>query len=254
MTATDTLTASLEDYLEAIFQIISEKEAVRPKDIARRLSVSNSSVTGALRSLAERRLINYAPYDIITLTSEGKTVARDVARRHEILRDFFVNVLAIEPSDADIAACKMEHSIPRSILNRFVQFAEFTEVCPRGGEKWISGFGHYCDQGGARENCEVCVSVTLEEVRQRREKEKDRDRSADPITLDELKPGRKGRVLKTSLRGEAGKGILELGITPGAVVEVERIARSGEPIEIKVKGYHLSLRKDDAEGIEIEAL
>jgi len=73
MILTDTLTASLEDYLEAIFQIIAEKQAVRPKDIARRLKVSNASVTGALRSLAEKKLINYAPYDVISLTTDGKT-------------------------------------------------------------------------------------------------------------------------------------------------------------------------------------
>ena len=45
-----------------------------------------------------------------------------------------------------------------------------------------------------------------------------------------------------------------MGVTPGSVVEVERIAPLGDPIDIKVKGYHLSLRKEEAEGIEIEAL
>ena len=45
-----------------------------------------------------------------------------------------------------------------------------------------------------------------------------------------------------------------MGVTPGAVVEVERVAPLGDPIDIKVKGYHLSLRKDEAAGIEIEAL
>jgi len=84
MTLTDTLTASLEDYLEAIFHIIAEKQAVRPKDIAKRLKVSNSSVTGALRSLADKELINYAPYDVISLTPSGETAAKDVIRRHEL--------------------------------------------------------------------------------------------------------------------------------------------------------------------------
>ena len=50
------LTASLEDYLETIYLIISEKEAVRPKDIAKRLDVSNASVTGALKTLADKNL------------------------------------------------------------------------------------------------------------------------------------------------------------------------------------------------------
>ncbi|MBE0559073.1 MAG: metal-dependent transcriptional regulator, partial [Proteobacteria bacterium] len=104
------LTASLEDYLEAIFHIIAEKQAVRAKDIARRLKVSSPSVTGALRSLADKELITYAPYDVISLTPKGKAVARDVVRRHEVLRDFFVKLFSVEESAAEDAACRMEHS------------------------------------------------------------------------------------------------------------------------------------------------
>ena len=169
MAMTDTLTASLEDYLEAIYHIITDKQAVRPKDIARRLKVTNSSVTGALRSLADKELINYTPYDVITLTPFGKVAAKDVIRRHEVLRDFFVKVLTVEEADADKAACQMEHSIPKVILERFIQFAEFVEVCSRACAQWIAGFGYHCDQGETQENCEKCVSVIFEEVRQRRQ-------------------------------------------------------------------------------------
>jgi Fe2+ transport system protein FeoA len=45
-----------------------------------------------------------------------------------------------------------------------------------------------------------------------------------------------------------------MGVIPGSVVEIERIAPLGDPIDIKVKGYHLSLRKEDAEKIEVETL
>jgi DtxR family Mn-dependent transcriptional regulator len=252
MTLTDTLTASLEDYLEAIFHIIAEKQAVRPKDIAKRLKVANSSVTGALRSLADKELINYAPYDVISLTLTGKAAAKDVVRRHEVLRDFFVKVLAVEETDADKAACQMEHSIPKFILERFIRFAEFVEVCPRGGAKWIAGFGYHCDHGDTQENCEKCISVTLEEVIQRRQQ--GGRKTMTIMKLKDLKPGQKAKVLKIIARGETNRRIVEMGVTSGAVVEVERVAPLGDPIDIKVKGYHLSLRKDEAAGIEIEAL
>ncbi len=252
MTGADTLTASLEDYLEAIFHIIAEKQAVRPKDIARRLNVSNASVTGALRALSEKDLINYAPYDVITLTPTGTSAATDVVRRHEVLKDFFVNVLAVKEHDADEAACLMEHSIPRIILERFIQFAEFIEVCPRGGAKWVAGFRHHCDHDGAQKNCETCVATTLNDIQQRRQHGGQKTMTA--VTLKDLKPGQRGRVTKVSARGETGKRIVEMGVTPGAVVEVERIAPLGDPIDIKVKGYHLSLRKQDAQGIAVEVL
>jgi DtxR family Mn-dependent transcriptional regulator len=252
MTFSNTLTASLEDYLEVIFHIIAEKEAVRPKDIAKRLKVTNASVTGALRSLAEKELINYAPYDVISLTPTGKTAAKDVIRRHEVLRDFFVNVLAVEEHEADNAACKMEHSIPKIILERFIKFAEFVEVCPRGGSKWIAGFAYHCDHDDTQENCERCISTTLEKVKKRRNQ--GGQKSMTLVKLKDLEPGQKGKVFKINVPGETNKRIIEMGVTTGAVVEVERVAPLGDPIDIKVKGYHLSLRKDEAGDIDIELL
>ena len=56
-------------------------------------------------------MINYAPYDVITLTNEGRMAAMDVLRRHELLKDFLVKVLGISVEEADKAACAMEHGI-----------------------------------------------------------------------------------------------------------------------------------------------
>ena len=248
----EALSASLEDYLEAIFHITAQKQAARAKDIAKRLKVSGSSVTGALRSLAKRGLINYAPYDIITLTTEGQRVAEDVTRRHEVLRDFFVKVLAVGDREADQAACRMEHSIPREILERFVQFAEFVEVCPRGGYKWVAGFGYHCDHGSVQESCERCIARSLVEVKTKKAPEG--GKSVTAVNLKDLRPGEKGTVLKVVGRGGSKQRIVEMGMIPGTLVEVERVAPLGDPIEVKMRGYHLSLRKEDAAGIEVKVV
>ena len=137
------LSASLEDYLEAIYHLIAEKRAARVKDISKRLKVNYSSVTGALKALSERKLVHYTPYELVTLTRKGEVLAKDVIRRHEVLRDFFTKVLAVEEKHADEAACKMEHAVSPKILERFVEFVEFVETCPRGGNKWIKGFGYH---------------------------------------------------------------------------------------------------------------
>ena len=118
----EVLSESLEDYMEAIFHIEAKKHAARAKDIADRLQVSSSSVTGALRLLSEKGLVNYAPYDIITLTSKGKEIAEDVVRRHRTLRNFFVNILAVDELEAEEAACKMEHGVPTMVLDRITRF------------------------------------------------------------------------------------------------------------------------------------
>lgn len=249
---TDALTSSMEDYLEAIFQIIADKQAVKPRDIARRLKVSAASVTGALRALADKELINYAPYDVISLTASGKAAARDVIRRHEVLRDFFVKVLAVDYAEADQAACQMEHSITVALLDRFIQFAEFVETCPRGGSELIAGFGYRCDYKSDLEYCERCILTTLKEVHRRQHQGETKNMAK--LKLKDLKPGQKGKVLRILSHGETGKRITEMGVTRGSIVEVERVAPLGDPIDIKIKGYHLSLRKEEADGIEVEAL
>lgn len=165
MVATEALSSSLEDYLEAIFQIIRLKQAVRAKDIARRLGVSSSSVTGALHSLADRKLVNYAPYDVITLTDEGRAIAKDVTRRHEVLRDFFIKVLSVDADEADEAACGMEHSVQPNLLERLILFAEFVDSCPRLGLQWMDGFGYHCNNGVKRDSCERCIAMALAEAK-----------------------------------------------------------------------------------------
>lgn len=249
---TDALTASLEDYLEAIFHIASDRQAVKPRDIARRLKVSYASVTGALRSLAQKKLVNYAPYDLITLTPAGAEAAKDVVRRHEVLHDFLVDILAVDDTQAGDAACRMEHSIPRAIMDRLIQFVEFVQTCPRGGSTWVQGFSYHCDHDSARENCEKCIVSCLEETR-KRARRGGKDQMV-LLKLKDMKPGQKCRVIKVRGKGETNRRILEKGVTPGSVVELERIAPPGDPIDVKVKGYHLSLRKDEAEGIDVEAI
>ena len=71
----DKLSASLEDYLEAIYNLAAEFNVVRSKNIAELLGVSKSSVTGAMRVLKKRGLANYKPYDCITLTESGQAAA-----------------------------------------------------------------------------------------------------------------------------------------------------------------------------------
>ncbi len=162
MKETKSLTASQEDYLEAIFHISAEKMAARAKDISVYLDVRASSVTGALRILSKLGLVNYAPYDLITLTDSGRVAAEDIVGRHTALEHFLVHVLGVDTKEADDAACKMEHSVPKSIIERFVKYAEYVEKCPKGGITWESGFGYFCRNGCEDEECSACSLVPPE--------------------------------------------------------------------------------------------
>ncbi len=134
------LSPSQEDYLEAILRLSDESGAARPGDIAARMSVSRPSVTTALRSLAKRKLVNYEPYHIVTLTDEGRNLADRVSRRHRILRTFLVDVLGIDPAEAEANACRMEHEIDRAVLDRLDRFVDYMTVASPRGRQAVRGF------------------------------------------------------------------------------------------------------------------
>lgn len=250
MMAYQEVSASLEDYLEAIFHIVAQKRVARPKDISRRLKVNSSSVTGALRSLSERGLVHYEPYDVVTLTAEGEWLAEGVVRRHQTLHDFFVRVLKVDEGEAEACACKMEHELPPTILERLIDFIEFVKNCPKWETDWVNGFGYHCESGTAHENCERCLSLTLEGLRETMATNDNGGRAV--LTLQDLKPGQRGKVIKVRPAGETGRRLVEMGVTPGTMIELERVAPLGDPIDVKVKGYHLSLRKEEAANILVE--
>jgi len=166
------LSASLEDYMEAIFHVERQKHAARAKDIADRLQVSSASVTGALRLLAEKELINYAPYDIVTLTSKGRKVARNVVNRHEVLRDFFVKILGVDGDEAEAAACKMEHGVSQGILDRMTQFVTFLDNCPRGRHTWHESTGSFCAHGENPALCKQCLQDCVKSMQTNAEAQK----------------------------------------------------------------------------------
>jgi DtxR family Mn-dependent transcriptional regulator len=247
--AIENLTASLEDYIKAIATISAEKKAARAKDISQRLGVNMSSVTGALHALADKGLVNYAPYELITLTETGEEVAREVVRKHEGIRDFLVKVLAVDEETAEVDACAMEHAVSPAVLERLIQFVDYLEVCPRIGRNWAEEFGYYCEHPDQEDDCERCLTMSLEDIRARK------DRLTEGfVSLNSLTPGAKAKVVKVNGTGETRRRIVDMGFTPGTLIEIERVAPLGDPMEVKVKGYHLSLRMDEARTIAVEPL
>ena len=70
--------------------------------------------------------------------------------------------------------------------------------------------------------------------------------------LNELKPREKGKIVKVSGGGKIGRRLLDMGLVSGSEVEMERVAPLGDPVEVKIKGYHLSLRREEAINIRVE--
>ena len=95
--------------------------------IASALNVKKASVTGALNVLAEKKLVNYAPYSQITLTIEGEKIAKKIVEKHEKIAQFFVEVLSADKQEAVELACKMEHIVPDKIFENMVKLTEYVK-------------------------------------------------------------------------------------------------------------------------------
>ncbi len=118
------ISPKLEDYLEVIFNLMAENRVARVRDIAREMGVQMPSVTGALKHLAEHGLVNYRPYEYVTLTTAGVRIARGMIRRHDILKRFLVEILRLPDEVAERDACGMEHALSEESLDRLMEFLE----------------------------------------------------------------------------------------------------------------------------------
>ncbi len=72
------------------------------------------------------------------------------------------------------------------------------------------------------------------------------------MNLAELKPGEKGRIVSIGSMGPMKRRLMDMGLLVGEEVRVEKVAPLGDPIEVRIKSYSLSLRKQEANGIGVE--
>lgn len=71
-------------------------------------------------------------------------------------------------------------------------------------------------------------------------------------TLKNLEPGESGKIIMIKAKGALRRRLMDMGLIKGTEVHVEKVAPLGDPIEVKIKGYSLSLRKEDAQNIIME--
>lgn len=163
MAAGSDLSESLEDYLETILYLEKDRKVARAKDIADRMGLQRGTVTSALKSLAERGLINYTPYSFITLTAKGKKIAEEITGRHASIKKFLIKILQIDVQTAEETACRMEHVVDAKTLARLTMLSDFLSTCPRAGVDWLQEFAAFsanrkCGKG----ECRTCIdAITL---------------------------------------------------------------------------------------------
>ncbi|RKZ23472.1 hypothetical protein DRQ18_00470 [bacterium] len=224
------LTRRLEEYLEVIFLIAKEKRVVRVKDLVERLGVRAPSVVETLRSLEEKGLVVHERYGHIELTERGRKRAKEVYKKHGIIKEFFEEVLKLPEEVAERDACVIEHYISKETLDRLLKFIKFIKECPGEEPFWLSGFQYYLETGKKSSLCR---------------------RTGESLTLSDLNPGERVRIVRIEKK-ELRKRLGTMGVFPGVEVEIMGKGPFGDPIELKVKGSKLALRSDEANCILVE--
>lgn len=237
----NSLTESAEDYLEAILIISEKKKVVRVKDIAKYLQVKMPSVVAMIKTLTEKNLIRHEHYGYVELTERGLRKAKVIYDRHKMLFNFLHNLLGIDATTAKEDACKIEHHLNPKSLECILKFIKFVETCTEKESLWLSSFHYFMRHGikpkyhGKKEKIEESAKM-------------------NSSTLNNLAVGQKAKILKISAEAGIKRRLLDMGIVPGVEIKVEKVAPLGDPVDILVKGYHLTLRKEEASCITVEPM
>lgn len=128
-------TAVTEDYLELIADLLDGEGEARAVDVARRLGVSQATVTAAVGRLQRAGLVETRPYRGLFLTGEGRAMAEAARRRHALVVRFLLAV-GLDPATAEADAEGIEHHVSETTLAAFERF-----LAGRGGNGGGSGTG-----------------------------------------------------------------------------------------------------------------
>jgi DtxR family Mn-dependent transcriptional regulator len=214
---------SLEDYLLVIYEMEINGQVPRVKNISDVLSKKSTSVIDALKKLGASELVEYERHNFIKITPKGISKAQHIFRRRMLFSSFLTSVLKIPSSQSSELAMKLEHidseDFSRGIETLQLYFEKYPEAFAEF-EKFM--IAH-------KKNPHISYS-----------------------TLSSIGLHEKVKVLEVKGSDFIKKRLIAMGFVPGVELEIIGTAPMGDPIEIKIRGYNLALRKEEAANIYVE--
>jgi DtxR family Mn-dependent transcriptional regulator len=230
---------SVEDYLKAVYDLSRNGTAASTTEISRVLKVAPASVTEMLKKLAENGYVHYSPYHGSSLTEKGLQEAQKVARKHRLLEKFLSDVLHIRNDQVHAQACEMEHVLSDEAEESLCRFLKHPDTCPDDG-KIIPA----CNLPFT--SCEECIQLHkkgLEEVGKRQQ---------NLVSICDVKAGTPVKV--SFIRGghRVLQRLLDMGLTPGTQIRVEKSAPFNGPVEVFVRGSRIAIGRGIAANVFVE--
>jgi DtxR family transcriptional regulator, Mn-dependent transcriptional regulator len=225
--------ASVEEYLEAIYGLNEKGKLAKNQDLSEKLNVSPPSVTQMIQRLAEEGLVIYEPYKGTQLTGKGMALAQKVVRKHRLLEVFLHDILKLPKENVHDQACKMEHTLTDETASALCKVLNNPERC--------------IDEDVIPE-----CSLNVQDC-QECEEARSKYQEFPLITqLSNLKPTEEGKVAFIRGGKQSSKRIQEMGLTPGTHIKMVNSAPFKGPIEVEVRGTNLALGRGLASQVFIE--
>ena len=125
-------TLAEENYLKSIYHLSLNAENASTNQLAALLNTKASSVTDMLKKLADKELINYTPYQGVTLTPAGEKIAINIIRKHRLWEYFLVEKLNFKWDQVHEMAEEMEHISSNELIDRLDKFMNYPKYDPHG--------------------------------------------------------------------------------------------------------------------------
>ncbi|MEX2672772.1 MAG: metal-dependent transcriptional regulator [Phycisphaeraceae bacterium] len=215
---TQSHSVAVEDYLKHIWKLLSQGRRATTKAIADRTGLGRGTVSGMLKQLAARGLVDYQPYQGVRLTEAGERLALQIIRRHRLIELFLVQTLGLGWEQVHSDAERLEHAVSDQLIEHIDRYLGHPEVDPHGAP--------IPDATGSIEQ-------------------------QDFLPLSELAAGERGEVRRVSDHEEQFlRHLEERGIALGAQIEVVEVGPFGT-MHVKARHHDAHLAREAAERIQI---
>ena len=187
-------TATVEDYLQAIYSLEGEGDTVISARLARRMHVTPPTAWATVRRMVRDGLVELDGRKVVRLTPKGHDLAEDITRRHRLAERFLVDVMGLGWAEAHEEAHQFEHAITPRLYDKIMELAGNPKTCPHGSP--IPGTGYRLSPelqplGSLKAGDEASVVFISEELEEDQELMKYLERS-------KMMPGGKLKVIETS--------------------------------------------------------
>lgn len=213
--------ASVEDYLKAVYQLQQKSERATTRDLSQVLGVQMASVTGMMKQLHAAGYVDHKPYQGVELTALGKGLALRILRRHRLLELFLHQTLRIPWDEVHEDAERLEHAVSDRLIERIDSFLGEPDFDPHGAPIPQSDGTMAALEG---------------------------------IPLSECAAGHRGQVVQVSDKDpQLLRYLSELGVHIGLRVKVLMIAPFGGQVTFQAQGRRIDLGRQAAEQVLVSA-